>query len=210
MHLTAPLNTPSGAVTVNEAGLTTGSGELADGLAGNNSDPSETAAGTLAGTVTGGTGPYTFELISPADGTFGTLTLNPDGSFSFTLDTRFDTTPDANNGAETVNGVESFQYRVTDSAGSEGIGTININIVDDVPTANADTNSVGEGAVVNGNVLTDGTDDVFGADGQSGRCGGGRPRGGRRHDDGGDDRDGRADRRLVRHPDAERERHLQL
>ena len=34
-----------------------------------------------------------------------------------------------------------------------------------MPTAVADTNSVTEGASVNGNVLTDGTDDVFGADG---------------------------------------------
>ena len=33
------------------------------------------------------------------------------------------------------------------------------------PTAYADINSVAEGAVITGNVLTDGTDDVFGADG---------------------------------------------
>ena len=44
-------------------------------------------------------------------------------------------------------------------------GTITVNIVDDVPTAQADTNSVVEGAIVTGNVLTDGTADVFGADG---------------------------------------------
>src|SRR5690606_9281112 len=41
-----------------------------------------------------------------------------------------------------------------------------INIVDDVPHAVADTNSVTEGGQAVGNVLTDGTDDVFGADGK--------------------------------------------
>ncbi|WP_425351747.1 VCBS domain-containing protein, partial [Mesorhizobium mediterraneum] len=43
--------------------------------------------------------------------------------------------------------------------------TITIDVVDDVPTANADTNSVAEGAIATGNVLSDATDDVFGADG---------------------------------------------
>ncbi len=40
-----------------------------------------------------------------------------------------------------------------------------LTVIDDVPTAHADTNSVDEGATIHGNVLTDGTDDVFGADG---------------------------------------------
>ena len=56
---------------------------------------------------------------------------------------------------------------MTDGNGNTTTNTITIDIVDDTPLANPDTNSVGEGAVVNGNVLTDGTDDVFGADGQS-------------------------------------------
>ncbi|TIV97457.1 MAG: type I secretion C-terminal target domain-containing protein, partial [Mesorhizobium sp.] len=49
--------------------------------------------------------------------------------------------------------------------GNTTTGTILVDIVDDVPTAHADTNSVAEGAQVSGNVLTDGTDDVLGADG---------------------------------------------
>ena len=44
-------------------------------------------------------------------------------------------------------------------------GTIVVDIVDDIPTAVANTNSVTEGGIVTGNVLTDGTTDVFGADG---------------------------------------------
>ena len=54
---------------------------------------------------------------------------------------------------------------MTDANGNSATGTITVNIVDDVPTAHADTNSVVEGAIVTGNVLTDGTADVFGADG---------------------------------------------
>ena len=54
---------------------------------------------------------------------------------------------------------------MTDAAGNSATGTITINIIDDVPTAHADTNSVVEGAIVTGNVLTGGTADVFGADG---------------------------------------------
>ncbi len=41
----------------------------------------------------------------------------------------------------------------------------NVQFHDDGPVAVADTNSVIEGGIVNGNVLLDGTDDTFGADG---------------------------------------------
>ena len=54
---------------------------------------------------------------------------------------------------------------MTDANGNTTTSTITIDVTDDVPTATADTNSVVEGAIVTGNVLTDGTDDVFGADG---------------------------------------------
>ena len=55
-------------------------------------------------------------------------------------------------------------------------GTISIDIVDDVPTALADTNSVVAGtdvaSSVAGNVLTDGAGDEFGADGPTTTLGG--------------------------------------
>ena len=77
---------------------------------------------------------------------------------------------------------ESFTYVVTDANGNTATGTITVNIVDDIPTAVADTNSVVEGAIVTGNVLTDGTDDVFGADGAArGRRRGDRGCGGQQH-----------------------------
>ena len=97
-------------------------------------------------------------------GDFGTIQVNTDGSYTYTLTSPFDTSPDADNGANTEV-AESFTYVVTDADGNTATGTITVNIVDDVPTAQADTNSVVEGAIVTGNVLTDGTADVFGADG---------------------------------------------
>ena len=116
----------------------------------------------------GGTAPLTYALVSGGNaataGTFGTIQVNADGSYVYTLTKPFDTSPDADNGANTEV-AESFQYRVTDANGNSATGTITVNIVDDVPTAHADTNSVIEGAIVSGNVLTDGTADVFGADG---------------------------------------------
>ena len=41
---------------------------------------------------------------------------------------------------------ESFSYVVTDANGNTATGTITVNIVDDVPTATVDTDSVVEGA----------------------------------------------------------------
>ena len=72
--------------------------------------------------------------------------VNADGSYVYTLTKPFDTSPDADNGANTEV-AESFQYRVTDANGNSATGTITVNIVDDVPTAVADTNRVVEGAL---------------------------------------------------------------
>ena len=57
-----------------------------------------------------------------------------DGSYVYTLTRPFDTTPDADNGANTEV-AESFTYVVTDANGNTATGTITVNIVDDVPTA---------------------------------------------------------------------------
>ena len=65
---------------------------------------------------------------------------------------------------------------MTDAAGNTATSTITIDVTDDIPTAQANTNSVVEGAIVTGNVLTDGTADVFGADGAA-RSGWRRDRG---------------------------------
>ena len=64
-----------------------------------------------------------------------------------------------------MNAAESFTYVVTDAIGNTATGTININIVDDVPTATADIGNVNEGALLT--VAASGvlSNDVAGADG---------------------------------------------
>ncbi|MGM7282190.1 retention module-containing protein, partial [Pseudomonas guariconensis] len=80
-------------------------------------------------------------------------------SYSYTL-----TDNEAHPNADGTNSVsESFTVVATDSDGSSASGSIDVNIVDDVPQANPDTKSiVHEGGVVTGNVLHN---DVVGADG---------------------------------------------
>ncbi|EIC31464.1 VCBS repeat-containing protein [Methylomicrobium album BG8] len=144
-------------ITVNEAALPSGS------------DPNssaETAAGTLTGNVSGGAAGYSFTLIGSGTGTYGSLTLNASGSYSYTLTQRYDTTPDANDGPNIENNRDTFTYQVTDANGNTATNTLTIDIIDDVPHAVADEFTVVEGSTINGNVLTEGTDDVFGADGK--------------------------------------------
>ncbi|MGE8190648.1 retention module-containing protein, partial [Pseudomonas sp. NPDC086278] len=64
------------------------------------------------------------------------------------------------NGANSI--TENFNVVATDTDGSTATNQINVNIVDDLPTANPDHTSVAEGATVSGNVLDN---DIGGADG---------------------------------------------
>ncbi|WP_449106084.1 retention module-containing protein [Pseudomonas mohnii] len=151
-------------VTVYEKALddTRDGQDLAAGYA-TGSDPhnaGETASGTLVGAVTGATGALSYSLVGSAQGHFGLIQLNSDGTYTYTLTTPANTTPHANDGANNV--TETFTYQATDSLGNVVTSTIVVNIVDDVPKANADTASVTEGGVVTGNVLAN---DVGGADG---------------------------------------------
>ena len=153
---------------VNEAGLAIGS---------NPSATSEVFNGTI--TPAGGVGGYTYTLTTPTNGTYGNLVLNANGTYTYTLTSPFDTSPDANNSTNTEQGRDSFGYRVTDANGNTVTGTILVDIIDDVPTARADIDSVTEDGptVADGNVLnganvadantTDGVADVQGADGAS-------------------------------------------
>ncbi|WP_439125566.1 MAG: retention module-containing protein [Pseudomonas rhizophila] len=120
----------------------------------------ETASGSLVGSVTGAIGAVTFALVGNATGAYGQLLLNPDGSYTYTLTSPATTAPSANDGPNVLS--ESFTYQATDSLGNTVTSTIVINIVDDVPNAQADLASVVEGGTVNGNVLDN---DVLGADG---------------------------------------------
>ena len=129
---------------VNEAGLPSGSNAAAS---------SEIFNGAI--TPAGGTGPYTYALTSSANGAYGNLVLNTDGTYTYTLDTTYDTTPSSlTTATQTEQDKDSFSYTVTDANGNTATGTILVDIVDDVPTARADTDSVIEGADATGNVLT--------------------------------------------------------
>ncbi|SMF34224.1 retention module-containing protein, partial [Pseudogulbenkiania subflava] len=81
-------------------------------------------------------------------------------SYTYTLNTaETHASGDGNNSL-----FDNVAVTATDVDGSSSNGTLSVNIVDDVPTASLDTNSVAAGTVgpVTGQVLTN---DVFGADG---------------------------------------------
>ncbi len=59
--------------------------------------------------------------------------LNADGTYTYTLDTTYDGATN-NNGVTTEPNVEGFNYTVTDANGNTTTGTINVSIVDDVPS----------------------------------------------------------------------------
>ncbi|VVN41609.1 hypothetical protein PS662_05501 [Pseudomonas fluorescens] len=120
----------------------------------------ETASGTLVGSVTGAVGTVTYALVGNATGTYGQISLNPNGTYTYTLTSPAGTTPQANDGANTLS--ETFTYQATDAVGNTVTSTIVVNIVDDVPTAHPELASVAEGGIISGNVLVN---DVTGADG---------------------------------------------
>ncbi|UVL85476.1 retention module-containing protein [Pseudomonas sp. B21-028] len=79
-------------------------------------------------------------------------------SYSYTLLDN-EAHPNAN-GANSLS--EQFNVVVTDDNGTTATGNLDVNIVDDLPTAHADSATVNEGGTVSGNVLDN---DVGGADG---------------------------------------------
>ncbi|MGG7651278.1 retention module-containing protein [Pseudomonas sp. ES4] len=145
------------ALDLNKDGQDLAPGTVTGSLPGNTG---ETASGTLVGSVSGAVGAITYSLVGSATGTFGQILLNPDGSYTYTLTSAPSTTPNANDGPNTVS--ESFTYKATDALGNSTTSTIVVKIVDDLPIAHADEASVAEGGVVSGNVLWN---DIGGADG---------------------------------------------
>ncbi len=152
----AAIETTGSEALVNEAGL--------PGIGSNAASNSEIFNGSI--TSSGGTGPYIYTLNSPATGSHGTLLLNANGTYTYTLTSPFDTTPDsATTAAQTEQDKDSFSYTVTDAHGNSTTGTILVDIIDDVPTAHVDSGNVTEGsllAVAASGVLSN---DVAGADG---------------------------------------------
>ncbi len=127
-------------ITLTDSGLVANStssevDEAALSLIGSNPDSdAETTGGTLS--ATGGVGALTFSFAEGHNGTgaYGTLTINEDGTWSYTLNSPATNDPAANDGTA-VNGVDTFTYQVIDENGNFKTNTITINIKDDVPTA---------------------------------------------------------------------------
>ena len=130
-----------------------------------NQDGSDLAPGIVTGSIpsdtgetdavnqlnaTGGFGTLTYALADgeSAVGDYGTIQINSDGSYTYTLTKPYDTDPAANNGANEEENRDSFTYKVTDANGNTTTGTIYVDIVDDTPTAYADSGSVNEGATL--------------------------------------------------------------
>ncbi len=82
----------------------------------------------------------TFALVGNATGAYGQLSLQPDGSYTYTLTSPATTTPQANDGPNALS--ESFTYQATDSLGNSTTGSLVVSIVDDVPKAVASERSV--------------------------------------------------------------------
>ncbi|RVD00338.1 hypothetical protein EN749_36510, partial [Mesorhizobium sp. M7A.F.Ca.ET.027.02.1.1] len=113
---------------------------------------------------TGGVGALTY-TVQTTVGTYGTIHINADGSYVYTL-TSNHLNAQASDGVQTISGLENFTYTVTDSVGNTTTGNITVSIVDDVPTAVANSGNVNEGALLTvtaaAGVLAN---DVAGADG---------------------------------------------
>ena len=102
------------AALVNEAGLPIGSNAASD---------SEIFNGLI--TPSGGTGPYTFTLNSPATGSHGTLLLNAGRDLHLYADlaVRHDA-GQPTTATQTEQNKDSFSYTVTDANGVTATGTI--------------------------------------------------------------------------------------
>src|SRR5205085_6219287 len=153
---------------VNERGLPTrnegepaGSGEIADGNGSNNSDTRETTTGTIvidsadtpnsvSITVNGVTTVITGTVPQVIQGQYGALTITAvsDSAITYSYTLRDNTSGDTTH--------DDFLVTLTDNDGDQVSATLRVDIIDDVPTARADTDNVGVGGfVATGNVMTD-------------------------------------------------------
>ena len=103
------------------------------------------------------------DVGSAVTGTYGSVTLNADGSYSYSLDNGNGAVQALNVGDSLT---DSFTYTVTDEHGATSTATLSITIdgTNDGPVANADAASIAEDAAsVAGDVLSNDTDADTGA-----------------------------------------------
>ena len=91
---------------------------------------------------------------SAVTGTYGTFTLNSDGSYTYTVDTTNSDVIAWQSGDAVL--TETFTYTVSDGNGGTDTATITVNASgqNDAPTANDDTINVTVGTPATGNVIT--------------------------------------------------------
>ena len=95
------------------------------------------------------------------------LTVNTDGSYSYTQNAPVVSSAPGTPGSEETDSFV-FGITITDGDDDQASSDLTIQINDDTPTAFNDTNSLSEDTpTVGGNVLTDGSADMFGADGSA-------------------------------------------
>ncbi|TPJ28756.1 Ig-like domain-containing protein, partial [Mesorhizobium sp. B2-8-3] len=87
-------------------------------------------------------------------GTYGYLTIDATGHYTYTLTTPEANAPAGDNGTNIQSGTDAFTFTVQDAFGNTNTSTITISIKDDVPTAKADTDAAQSGETVTGNVET--------------------------------------------------------
>ncbi len=97
-------------------------------------------------TVTGITGASAGSVGGSTDGTYGTLTLNSDGSYSYTADKAA-----ADQLAHNATANDVFTYTVTDNEGATATATLTITVTGKGPVGSADTASVNENVLLEKN-----------------------------------------------------------
>ncbi|MGB3402776.1 MAG: Ig-like domain-containing protein [Microcoleaceae cyanobacterium] len=95
------------------------------------------------------------------DGTYGTITINPDGSYEYSVDT---TNPDVKGLGSSETLTETITYVVSDGKGGEDAAelSITINGINDTPVAENDNTTTGEDTPVTIDVTGNDTDDEDG------------------------------------------------
>ncbi|WP_404561362.1 VCBS domain-containing protein [Bradyrhizobium elkanii] len=142
---TAGVN-PTGNVLTNDTDVDAGDTKTVAGV----------AAGTISTSLSSGAG-------TDVVGAHGTLHLNADGSYTYTVNNGQGAVEALRTSSDTL--TDTFSYTVKDTAGQTSTTTLTVTIhgTDDAPVAVADTGSANEGGITpataaSGNVLTNDTD----------------------------------------------------
>ncbi|HIJ26789.1 MAG TPA: hypothetical protein HPP79_14105, partial [Gammaproteobacteria bacterium] len=151
VHITTPVTATNDTGAVNEdatLNVSNASGILSNDI---NTDSGETLTVTTIRTGDENGSGTSGSIGTALTGTYGTLTLQSDGSYSYIADQAA-----ADALASGVTATDYFTYTVDDGRGSTDTAQLTITVTgtNDGPTANTDTNSVNEDATLNINAVS--------------------------------------------------------